>query len=151
MENGRDPEGSLIDHKNMDRRANGFSNLREATHSQNAHNCHGRRWRKSKFKGVFFSNKHLKFVPQIQVNKRAFWLGRYKKEQEAAAVYRAASAILVGEFSSTYEIGIKDAARLQSEGNRYIIQLISEVAASVGEEAWRRQSQSISVPIKPSS
>lgn len=100
MQTGRDPVDE-IDHKNCVRTDNRWSNLREATHSQN--HCNKRhRTNKHGLKGVHrWSQGGLTyFASSINVNKKRISLGYFKTPQEAHAAYVAAAKTLHAAFVS---------------------------------------------------
>lgn len=67
----------FIDHENRIRSDDRFTNLRPSTNAQNMQN--------RDFKGYY---KHgEKWHAQIQINKKNIYLGLYKTEEEARAVY----------------------------------------------------------------
>jgi len=97
IETGEWPEHE-IDHKDMDRSNNRWSNLREATGPQNRANSKPRS--KSGFKGVTIDKRIANpFRAQITVNNRGIYLGRYKTAQEAHDVYCLAAKEHFGDFA----------------------------------------------------
>jgi hypothetical protein len=89
-----------IDHIDRNRSNNRWSNLREATVSQNLMNSKKRKNSKSKYKGVSFHNRRiLKWAARINVNKKEYILGYFKTQEEAAIVYNKAATKYFGEFA----------------------------------------------------
>jgi hypothetical protein len=77
-----------IDHINGDRADNCFSNLREATNIQNAHNRNKRRNNKSGYTGVRAENK--RWLAEIKVNYKPIRLGLFDTPEEASLAYQDA-------------------------------------------------------------
>ena len=92
-----------IDHENLKRADNRWSNLREATHSQNMAN--GRKYRNntSGYKGVFWENRKSpkKWRAMIDINGKHKHLGYHSSKEEASAAYNKAADELFGEFART--------------------------------------------------
>lgn len=82
-----------IDHKDLDKANNRFSNLREATHSQNQIN--------RKKRGYTFDKRRGAFVAQIKENGKHRHLGQFKTSVEASAAYNEAANAIHGEFART--------------------------------------------------
>jgi len=91
------PSGD-IDHEDLNRANNKFSNLREATPSQNGSNSAVRRNNKVGLKGVRREKKG-RFQAQITVNRKCRRIGRYDTAEEAHAAYVKAAKNLFGEFA----------------------------------------------------
>jgi hypothetical protein len=89
-----------VDHKNLDRLDNRWTNLREATNSQNRMNTRGRG--ESGAKGVFY-RKDPRSVRRwralIIVEGKRHNLGHFETREEAQAAYAAAAPIFHGEFA----------------------------------------------------
>lgn len=77
-----------IDHVNGDRADNRFSNLREATNIENAHNRHKRRNNKSGYTGVRAESK--RWLAEIKVNYKTIRLGLFDTPEEASRAYQDA-------------------------------------------------------------
>jgi len=88
----------FIDHKNMVRHDNSFTNLREADHSTNACNQPHKRTNKCGYKGVDWVESAKGWRAQIMKSGRKYQLGHYPTPQEAHAAYVAAAQRLHGEF-----------------------------------------------------
>lgn len=87
-----------IDHIDRDRANNSFSNLREATRSENLMNSKAR-GNITGFKGVRPSNKGTGFQAHITVNRETIFLGTYTTVEEAAARRQLAEREYFGSFS----------------------------------------------------
>lgn len=94
---GEWPSGP-IDHINLNKSDNRFSNLRKATFVQSGQNRGRSSRNKSGVKGVVFELQTRKWKAHIRVNGRGVTLGRFATIDEAAAEYARASALYHGEF-----------------------------------------------------
>jgi len=92
---GESVSGMWVDHRNLNGLDCRRRNLRHSTPSQNNHNRPANKGRK--FKGVFVNGSG--FMAQIMVNRKLFHLGTFNTPEEAAAVYNAKAAELVGRFA----------------------------------------------------
>lgn len=92
------PEKSDIDHINLVKSDNRWSNLREVDRAENMWNrktpCHNT----SNFKGVSFDTKSGKFAAYIEHRKQRFRLGHFATAKEAAAMFEGAAKLIRGEF-----------------------------------------------------
>lgn len=88
-----------IDHINGIKSDNRFSNLREATRSENIRNTGKRANNKSGFKGVSWKSNNNCWVAQIMVHRKKKHLGYFYTPEEAHAVYCDAAEELHGEFA----------------------------------------------------
>jgi len=86
-----------IDHIDGVRHNNRIVNLRQATHTQNAHNSKKRRGVKCGLKGAF--PYRGKFRAKICVKGKNIYLGDYNTEEEAHAAYMAAAKEEFGAFA----------------------------------------------------
>ena len=84
----------FIDHINLDRSDNRFSNLRECTVSQN--NSNNRGWGKSGVKGVRPCNG--RWQARITVKNKERHLGLFDTPEEASKAYKAAAEKFFGTF-----------------------------------------------------
>lgn len=100
MQMGRDPSpGYIVDHSDNIQTNNRWSNLREATNSQNSCNKKIRRDNTTGFKGVGPANKWGRHQAAITVQGKRRSLGYYYDPAEAHAAYVAASKSVHGEFA----------------------------------------------------
>ena len=100
---GRWPKGN-IDHKDGDRSNNRFSNLREASPTQNSFNAVPRRAKKSTLpRGVRQCHKSVPYQAEISKQGKKIHLGSYATPDEASEVYQLAAELLHGEFA--YHLG----------------------------------------------
>jgi hypothetical protein len=97
---GESPTG-LIDHKDQVRDNNKFSNLRNATRSQNSLNSGIRVSNKCGFKGVFFVSSNNKFRAQAMLDGVKKHLGYFATAEDAHQAYVAFSKNNHGKFLST--------------------------------------------------
>lgn len=65
----------------------------------------GHRDGSSKYKGVCWDKRSKKWISNITVNKKRYYLGSFDDEDEAAMVYNKAAIELIGESSYLNEIG----------------------------------------------
>lgn len=86
-----------VDHRNLDKGDNRWSNLRHASPSQNGGNVLARRRNTSGRKGVNWAAG--RWVAKIQAQGVQHHLGRFDDLDEAAAAYQEAAARLHGEFA----------------------------------------------------
>lgn len=101
MVTGKDPV-HFIDHIDGNKSHNAFSNLREASSSQNGTNCKMRSNNVSGFKGVHF-RKDLKlkpFVASVKINGKNKYLGAFRTPEEAHQAFKTAADLIYGEFSN---------------------------------------------------
>lgn len=95
---GRWPVGE-IDHANGDRADNRWPNLREATHSQNAHNARKPSHNTSGVKGVHLYKATGQFTARVQHNEISYFLGYFTSKDEAAQAVMAKRVQLHQEFA----------------------------------------------------
>jgi hypothetical protein len=94
---GKWPEDQ-VDHENLNRSDNKWSNLREATRSQNMHNTPVQKNNKLGLKGVR-SEKGGKFTARITINRMTRSLGTFTTVELAAAAYAKAANENFKEFA----------------------------------------------------
>jgi len=97
---GNFPE-NFIDHINHIKDNNRWSNLRDATNSQNLANQVKPKTNTSGYKGVYWNKVHKKWCAEIGYMKKKMHLGLYTTPQEAAEAYKKKAIEIHGEFSCT--------------------------------------------------
>lgn len=90
---------ALIDHIDGDVLNNRFSNLREATHSQNVFNAHSKKRNRNLPRGVQKTKGSSTFRAEISDAGKKIHLGCYPSAEEASEVYQLAAEMLHGEFA----------------------------------------------------
>jgi hypothetical protein len=90
---------SEIDHINLDKIDNRFSNLREATNAQQNSNRPAQRNNACGKKGVHFAKHASKWRAQIMKDKRFIHIGYFDSIEAAHRAYAAAARIHFGEFA----------------------------------------------------
>lgn len=98
MKTGKFPE-HYIDHIDGDGLNNRWSNLREATPSQNMMNQRVRSDSVSGIKGVSFDKTRNKWYAYINADGKRKMLGRHETLEEAAAARQRAEALVHGDFA----------------------------------------------------
>lgn len=88
-----------IDHINMLKDDNRWSNLRSANNSQNQGNTFKRNHNTSGHKGVYWHKRKQSWHASISINSRLKFLGYCKTKKEAADLYAAAAKEYFGEFA----------------------------------------------------
>jgi len=90
-----------VDHKDANKKNNKWENLRLATSSQQKQNSLVRSQdiKTSQYKGVFWLKTESKWVAKICVNKTRKYLGRFRREEDAALAYRFAAHEHFGDFA----------------------------------------------------
>lgn len=87
-----------IDHVNLDKDDNCWSNLREATHSQNMINRRLHRNNTSGCKGVHWHKRDKKWSAQISKDKRRINLGYFETREDAQSARKEAAERLHGGY-----------------------------------------------------
>lgn len=87
-----------IDHRDRNGLNNAWSNLREATRSQNGANCGLQSNNTSGYKGV--SKSSGRWAAIIQVNGKRKHLGTFETPEEAFEAYKAKAIEVFGEFAN---------------------------------------------------
>ena len=106
---GHIPENAEIDHINHVRDDNRLVNLRFVTHGGNMRNKSVSSKNTSGVTGVFFSKARKKYIAQIEVNRKAIYLGMFETLEEAAAA--RAEANLKFNFHNNHGKGRAEYAR----------------------------------------
>jgi hypothetical protein len=94
-----DPDGKMIDHKNVNPLDNRRENLRVCTNQQNLCNTNKYKNNKSGFKGVSFDKRRQKFAATIGVNGKNKYLGLFITAEAAHECYKKAAVKYHGEFA----------------------------------------------------
>lgn len=99
---GSFPPGN-IDHKDLNRANNAWSNLRLATCSLNSANCAPRSTNKIGLKGVVRKkgkgHRRRPFIAQITVNRKTRCIGYFATPEEAHSAYLSEARKAFGEFA----------------------------------------------------
>jgi hypothetical protein len=90
-----------IDHRDVDSANNAWSNLREATRTQQGVNQRTRKDNKLGVKGVCPYRDGKRYVAQIRIGGKTKHLGLFQTIQEAASAYERAAIDAWGEFART--------------------------------------------------
>lgn len=98
------PEGMQTDHINGDCLDNRKSNLRTVTVSQNHMNRKKKPATSSQYKGVSWRPNGGSWEAHIRKDSVGVYLGKYKKEEDAALAYNNAALQLFGEHARINEI-----------------------------------------------
>lgn len=88
-----------VDHINLDRADNRWTNLRAASRSENLGNIGARSDNKSGLKGAYYSKRLRKWQSFIQIQGKHDYLGLFATAEEAHAAYAKAAAERFGEFA----------------------------------------------------
>lgn len=99
------PVGLCIDHIDLNKRNNSLTNLRLVTPQQNAQHVKGTCARRnaynpSSYRGVHYNKRDQRWVARIYVNKKLLYIGSSKIEEEAAALYVAATKRYFKEYAA---------------------------------------------------
>jgi hypothetical protein len=97
---GKFPEND-IDHINHIRDDNRWTNLRDATGSQNQANQAKRKNNTSGYKGVSWNERDKRWRAQIKYMNKHIHIGHYTTAEEASEAYKKKATELNGEFSYT--------------------------------------------------
>ncbi len=88
-----------LDHKNLDKSDNRFSNLRLASHRENHGNTPKYKNNTSGIKGVSRNNQKNAWDAYITIYGRKKHLGRFDKKEDASLAYQKAAKEHFGEFA----------------------------------------------------
>jgi len=88
---------SIIDHKNLDKSNDSWTNLRKATITQNNHNSATHTYNQTGFKGV--RRMKNKYSASIRIDGVRVYLGLYSTPEEASTAYQEAAKHHYGEFA----------------------------------------------------
>lgn len=89
-----------IDHKNRNRQDNRISNLRDATHSDNARNVTSAKLSSSQYLGVSWHKPTQKWQASIWTGERKKHLGLFHSERLAAEAYDTAAMVMFPKFAN---------------------------------------------------
>lgn len=87
------------DHEDTNKSNNRWSNLREATPTQNNANCRTRSHNVSGLKGVRYDKRRSRWWACLTANKKFVWLGYHPTPEAAHAAYVTAAKDYFGEFA----------------------------------------------------
>lgn len=88
-----------IEHKNRIRHQNWIKNLRPSTQTQNQANRAKLSGTSSRFKGVTWNKRCIKWQASIKLHGKSYHLGLFDEEGAAHKAYRRAATNLFGEFA----------------------------------------------------
>ena len=97
-------KGLIIDHINHNGLDNRKCNLRIVTVQQNNQNSTSRKNSTSKYLGVYFYKKRLKWVAKISIKNKTIYIGIYANEEDAAQAYNKAALKHFGEYANLNKI-----------------------------------------------
>ena len=97
-------KGLIIDHINHNGLDNRKCNLRIVTVQQNQQNSTSRKNSTSKYLGVSFYKKSLKWNAKIWINNKNLHLGYYVNENDAAQAYNKAALKHFGKYANLNKI-----------------------------------------------
>lgn len=90
---------STMDHEDLDKTNNKWTNIRPATRQENGRNYPRQANNTSGRKCVSFDKRRGKFRAHIYVSKRQKWLGYHDTAEQAHAAYADAARELFGDFA----------------------------------------------------
>ena len=97
---GDSVDGKVGDHTNKQRLDNRRCNLRPCTEAQNARNRRKHRDATSRFKGVIWDKSVSKWKANIGLDGKAYYLGTFEDEEDAARAYDALARKHHGEYAN---------------------------------------------------
>lgn len=89
-----------VDHRDRNKANNRWSNLREASRSQNMANCGALANNRCGIRGVRLFKRTGRWVASIRVSGKMVHLGYFATADEASIAYRSAAKLHYGEFAS---------------------------------------------------
>lgn len=98
MHTGEDPGEMCIDHIDLDKTNNSFTNLRLCTVSQNGWNRRASPGGSSAYKGVSYQKSKNKWRAYIMINRKSTYLGSFDTPELAHQAYCNAAKDLHGSF-----------------------------------------------------
>ena len=109
-----------VDHVNLDRADNRWTNLRAASRSENLGNIGARSDNKSGLKGAYYSKRLRKWQSFIQIQGKHDYLGLFATAEEAHAAYVKAASERFGEFARASKDDVRVGEFLQTfTGRKY--------------------------------
>jgi hypothetical protein len=93
------PDSPKYDHRDGNGLNNQRENLRPCTESQNSQNRRKSVGKTSKFKGVAWHIRKLRWIATLAHNGKRHYLGYFKTQQSAARAYDAVAREHFGEFA----------------------------------------------------
>lgn len=107
-----------VDHINLDRADNRWTNLRAASRRENLGNIGARSDNKSGLKGAYYSKRLRKWQSFIQIQGKHDYLGLFTTAEEAHAAYAKAAAERFGEFARASKDDVRVGDFLQTYTGR---------------------------------
>lgn len=92
------PNDMVIDHINLNKLDNRRSNLRICTYSQNNMNTKIKSSNTSGTKGVWWNAKREKWIAEIMIDNKKYYLGEFINKEEAIKTRKEAEIKYFGEF-----------------------------------------------------
>ena len=92
------PNDMVIDHINLNKLDNRRSNLRICTYSQNNMNTKIKSSNTSGTKGVWWNTKREKWIAEIMIDNKKYYLGEFINKEEAIKTRKEAEIKYFGEF-----------------------------------------------------